>query len=590
MSFFDVVNLFGGLALFLYGMNEMGNALENMSGSKMEKILTKLTSNPLKSVAFGALITAAIQSSSATTVIVVGLVNSKILKLSQAVGVIMGANIGTTITAQMLSLSGIESTNFFVQLLKPKSFAPMFAIIGIILVMTAKKKKQKNIGTILVGLGVLFTGMFAMEAAVEPLKDSPFFADLFVSLKNPILGVLAGTFVTALLQSSSASIGILQALTVTGVISVSAAFPIIMGQNIGTCITPIISSIGASRNAKRTAAVHLYFNIIGTAVFLIAIYAFQHFVGFSFWNDTIDKGGIANFHTIFNLSITLLFLPFTKQLCNLAEKTIKDNATGEDEDSDIPILEERFLTTPSIAIPQVKHSIDALGKLSRKNFSKSIDMIGKFKPKIMARLLERENTVNKLEVNLSHYLVKLTDKELTEDEGKTVTHMLQNVIEFENISDYAVKIAYKISEIQEENVVFSDASQKELSVMSEALHEIVDTVTTAFVEGDVQSAKCIEPLEETIDLLNETIKYNHLVRLKNGNCSIDSGILFLELISIMESVSDCCANIAFSIIAHDKPYDGFDRHKYKRNLHEGKKEFFNEKFIEYQQKYCDQIR
>ena len=394
MDFFSIVNLAGGLALFLYGMSALGSGLERLSGGRLEKTLEKMTSNTIKGVLLGALVTGAIQSSSATTVIVVGLVNAGILKLRQAIGVIMGANIGTTVTAQILRLSDLSSDSFFIQFLKPTTLAPLAAIAGIILVMGSKKARQREAGQILLGFGILFTGMFTMESAVRPLSEMPQFAEIFAALSNPILGVLVGAVVTAIIQSSSASIGILQALSSTGIITFSSAFPIIMGQNIGTCITPILASIGANKNAKRSACVHLSFNVIGTAVFLIVTYAIQYTIGFPFWDDAISRGGIANFHTLFNVVTTILFLPFVGLLEKLANTIIKSDQRELKQDAITSNLDERFLLSPGLAIQQSRETVLAMADLAQSNFGECSKLLGNFDPKVAERVKDNENIID----------------------------------------------------------------------------------------------------------------------------------------------------------------------------------------------------
>ena len=472
-----IISLAGGLALFLYGMSMLGSGLEKLSGGRMERTLEKLTKNVFMSVLLGALVTAAIQSSSATTVIVVGLVNAGILKLKPAVGVIMGANIGTTVTAQILRLGDLDSNqnvNIFMKFLKPTTLAPLVAIVGIIFFMVSKRTKYKDIGQMLIGFGILFTGMQAMEAAVRPLGENPQFAQLFQSLSNPILGVLVGAGVTALIQSSSASIGILQALSSTGAITFSSAFPIIMGQNIGTCITPILSSIGANKNAKRAASVHLYFNIIGTTIFLIGVYAIQHFIGFSFWSESINKGGIANFHTLFNVIVTIILIPFSGLLAKLAELTIRDGKKGTEDDLGIDStalakLDERFLISPSLAVAQCEIVVANMGKLAKSNFGKTIKLFSKYDAKLAERIREREDAIDKMEDKVNNYLVKLTDRELTDQESKQVTHLLRVVSEFERVGDYSINLIECAEMLRDKEVCFSEKAMRELYAITDAV-------------------------------------------------------------------------------------------------------------------------
>lgn len=463
-----VVGLAGGLALFLYGMHMLGDGLDKISSGRMEKILESLTNNILKSVALGAVVTAAVQSSSATTVIVVGLVNAGILKLSAAVGVIMGANIGTTITGQLLRLGDLEnqaSANFILQLLKPKTLAPMIAVAGILIFMIARRDRYKTIGEVFLGFGILFTGMFSMEAAVGPLADLPAFRTVFMVLQNPFLGVLVGAVVTALIQSSSASVGILQAISSTGVLTFSAAFPIIMGQNIGTCVTPILSSIGANKNAKRAAMVHLYFNLIGTVIFLAAVYLIQYLVGFPFWDQSIGRGGIANFHTLFNILVTFLLIPFHTVLEKLAVWTIRATKTSNEEGPDLldadQMLDERFLKSPSLAIQQAGRMVIQMGKFAQYNYREGIRLYGRFDQKAVERINEYEEAIDRMEDSLNAYLLKLGNCPLTESESQDITCLLHLLSEFERIGDYSVNIVEGAEKMYEDQNHFTDKAVAE---------------------------------------------------------------------------------------------------------------------------------
>ncbi|MDD6236391.1 MAG: Na/Pi cotransporter family protein [Clostridiales bacterium] len=577
MDIFMIISLAGGLALFLYGMSMLGSGLEKLSGGRMERTLEKLTKNVFMSVLLGALVTAAIQSSSATTVIVVGLVNAGILKLKPAVGVIMGANIGTTVTAQILRLGDLESdpnVNIFMRFLAPKTLAPLVAIIGILLFMISKRTKVKEFGQMFIGFGILFTGMQAMESAVSPLSTNPSFMQLFRSLSNPIIGVLIGAGVTALIQSSAASIGILQALSSTGAITFSAAFPIIMGQNIGTCITPILSSIGANKNAKRAASVHLYFNVIGTTLFLIGVYTFQHFIGFSFWDEAINKGGIANFHTLFNIIVTIVLIPFSGLLAKLAELTIRDGKQGAEDDLGIDStalakLDDRFLISPALAVAQCEVVVANMGKLAKSNFGKTIKLFSKYDIKLAERIREREDAIDKMEDKVNNYLVKLTDRELTDQESKQVTHLLRVVSEFERVGDYSINLMECAEMLRDKEVAFSEKAMRELYAITDAVQEIIDMSLTAFENNDVELSKKIEPLEETIDTMEDTLKFRHIQRLKNGHCTIDAGVVFLEALTNIERISDHCSNIAVYIIGMNYDKESLNRHDYIKRMHQG---------------------
>ena len=597
MDIFMIISLAGGLALFLYGMSMLGSGLEKHSGGRMERTLEKLTKNVFMSVLLGALVTAAIQSSSATTVIVVGLVNAGILKLKPAVGVIMGANIGTTVTAQILRLGDLDSNqnvNIFMKFLKPTTLAPLVAIVGIIFFMVSKRTKYKDIGQMLIGFGILFTGMQAMEAAVRPLGENPQFAQLFQSLSNPILGVLVGAGVTALIQSSSASIGILQALSSTGAITFSSAFPIIMGQNIGTCITPILSSIGANKNAKRAASVHLYFNIIGTTIFLIGVYAIQHFIGFSFWSESINKGGIANFHTLFNVIVTIILIPFSGLLAKLAELTIRDGKKGTEDDLGIDStalakLDERFLISPSLAVAQCEIVVANMGKLAKSNFGKTIKLFSKYDAKLAERIREREDAIDKMEDKVNNYLVKLTDRELTDQESKQVTHLLRVVSEFERVGDYSINLIECAEMLRDKEVCFSEKAMRELYAITDAVQEIIDMSLTAFENNDVELSRKIEPLEETIDTMEDTLKFRHIQRLKNGHCTIDAGVVFLEALTNLERISDHCSNIAVYIIGTNYDKESLNRHDYIKRMHQGDTADYQQYSKLYYDKYFTRI-
>lgn len=590
MDFFMIVSLLGGLALFLYGMSMLGSGLEKLSGGRLEQTLEKLTNNVFKGVLLGALVTGAIQSSSATTVIVVGLVNARILKLRQAIGIIMGANIGTTVTAHILRLSDLSSDNFFLMLLKPTTLAPVVGIIGILMVMVGKKQKYKTLGEILLGFCILFTGMFNMEAAVSPLSESPEFAGLFASLSNPVIGVLVGTVVTAIIQSSSASIGILQALSSTGIITWSSAIPIILGQNIGTCITPILASIGASKNAKRTAAVHLSFNIIGTCVFLIVIYTIQSISPFSFWDLPIDKGGIANFHTTFNVCVTLMFLPFVGLLEKLVIHLIPDQQTAGEVDDPAIALDDRLLTSPGLAIQHCRDAVLQMGKLARKNFSASVRQLEQYNHKEAEKIREREDTIDRLEDRLGNYMLKIPQDNLSEQSSATISALLHILSEFERIGDYSINLVEFAENMESTGAEFSPQAQFELTTIGEAVGEAIDMALGCFEKQDLALAETIEPLEEVVDQMQETLKNRHINRLRNGQCTVDAAFPFVESLSCLERISDHCSNIGVYMISYVRGSDEVDHHTYIMQLHAGQVGHYNEQFRRYTEKYYDQIR
>ena len=590
MDFFMIVSLLGGLALFLYGMSMLGSGLEKLSGGRLEQTLEKLTNNVFKGVLLGALVTGAIQSSSATTVIVVGLVNARILKLRQAIGIIMGANIGTTVTAHILRLSDLSSDNFFLMLLKPTTLAPVVGIIGILMVMVGKKQKYKTLGEILLGFCILFTGMFNMEAAVSPLSESPEFAGLFASLSNPVIGVLVGAGVTAIIQSSSASIGILQALSSTGIITWSSAIPIILGQNIGTCITPILASIGASKNAKRTAAVHLSFNVIGTCVFLIVIYAIQSISPFSFWELPIDKGGIANFHTTFNVCVTLMFLPFVGLLEKLVIRLIPDQQTADEVDDPAIALDDRLLASPGLAIQHCRDAVLQMGKLARKNFSASVRQLEQYNHKEAEKIREREDTIDRLEDRLGDYMLKIPQDNLSEQSSATISALLHILSEFERIGDYSINLVEFAENMESTGAEFSPQAQFELTTIGEAVGEAIDMALGCFEKQDLALAETIEPLEEVVDQMQETLKDRHINRLRNGQCTVDAAFPFVESLSCLERISDHCSNIGVYMISYVRGSDEVDHHTYIMQLHAGQVGHYNEQFRRYTEKYYDQIR
>lgn len=587
------IQAFGGVALFVYGMLMLSRGLEKISGGRMEKILSGLTSNVFKSVALGAVVTAAIQSSGATTVIIVGMVNAGILKLSSAIGVIMGANIGTTITGQILRLGDLENNanvGFALKLLTPTYLAPVIAIIGLIIYMLSKSDIRKNVGEALVGLGILFTGMLSMSGAVKPLAELEAFKNLFATLSNPVLGIIAGAVVTALLQSSSASVGILQAISSTGILKFSAAFPIIMGQNIGTCVTSIISAVGANKNAKRAAMVHLYFNVIGTIAFLAVVYSIKAIAGFPFWDDPIDMGGIANFHTLFNVAVTVCFLPFTKVLEKLACITIRDKSPDEaEEDGEISFsaLDERFLKSPSLAIQQANNAVVTMGDVALRNFMgmRKLFDSGEFSEKLINRLEDNEEALDRMEDRLNAYLVKITECELTDYENRRVTELLHLTSEFERIGDYSMNLIENAEKLHSLDVTFSESALRELGVISDAVQEIISMAVDTVKNNDTVLALKVEPLEETVDYLNETLKTRHIERLKNGSCVVESGVNFLDLLVNLERISDHCSNIAVYVIGAQKSRSVLNRHEYIQAQHKSEDKDYLSLTEQYMAKY-----
>lgn len=550
MDFFSILTMLGGLALFLYGMQVMGDGLAKISGGKLEKILENLTSSKLKAVLLGLGVTAVIQSSSATTVMVVGFVNSGIMKLTQAVGIIMGANIGTTVTAWLLSLAGIESNNFFMSLLKPSSFAPILALIGIVLLMFTKSSRKKDIGAILVGFAVLMFGMDTMSAAVKPLADVPEFTNLLLAFSNPIAGVLAGTVLTAIIQSSSASVGILQALCVTGAVPYSAAFPIIMGQNIGTCVTALLSAIGANKNAKRAAMIHLYFNIIGTVVFLSVFYILNAAVQFPFMDAMATPAAIAVTHSVFNVTATLLLLPFSNLLVKLACMTIRDSSEDVEaakEDQEFLILESRFLEKPAFAVEQGRTAARRMAEDSWKALKASFEVLHDYSEEKAQKITKMESKVDRYEDELGTYLVQLNNKDLSETDSHSVSMMLHCIGDFERISDHAVNIKESADELHAKGLSFSVYAKAELRVLTAAVTKIVETAFSVFDEQDITKASEIEALEELIDELTKEMKRRHINRLRSGECTIEMGFILSDLITSMERIADHCSNIGVCV-------------------------------------------
>lgn len=581
----SIVQMIGGLALFIYGMTTMGKGLERAAGSKLEKTLEKMTGNVFTALIMGMVVTMVIQSSSATTVMVVGFVNAGIMTLKQSVGVILGANIGTTITAQILRLSGGEgSGNLFMDLLKPKNLAYIIVLVGVIIMMLAKKRRTRDIADIFTGFGILFIGMAVMEGAVAPLADLPQFADLFAAISNPVLGVVVGAGVTAIIQSSSASVGILQALSTTGAITYSAAIPIILGQNIGTCITAFLSSLGGSKNARRTAMVHFYFNLIGSIAFLVAIYAVQYTVGFAFWENPIDKGGIANFHTLFNVTCTLLFLPFTGLLVKLARWSVP---TGETQEDPLAKLEPRFLTTPALALDQAQRCIADMGEAAKSNFHLAVDPMFGGSAASEEIFREHEAFLDRAEVEIGRYLTTMHNVRSV-DQRRQSAEMMHSLSDFEKIGDYAQNIFDRADEFRQAGLSFSATAMNELHAMTDAVSEVLDMTVEAYVTQSVSLARSVEPLEEVVDTMKEQLKSRHIERLGEGGCTMQTGIHFLDIVHDLEKISDHCSNIAIYTIQLVEGAEEFDTHAYaKAEFKSGPQ--FESKLKFYQNKYLSRL-
>lgn len=549
MDIFDILSLIGGLALFLFGMNVMGDALEKRAGNSLKNILEKLTANRFKGFLLGAGVTAIIQSSSATTVMVVGFVNSGIMTLKQAIGIIMGANVGTTMTAWILSLTGIEGGNMWTDLLKPTSFTPILAIIGLILIMKNKNSKGADTGMIMLGFAVLMYGMDSMSAAVSPLRDVPEFQSILTMFSNPILGVLAGAVLTGIIQSSSASVGILQALSKTGAVTYSSAIPIIMGQNIGTCVTALISSVGTNKNARRTAVVHLSFNIIGTVVLLTLFTIVRNVVEIPILGDSASEVGIAIIHSVFNISCTALLFPFAAQLEKLAHIVIKD----DEETEKSKLLDERLMTTPAIAIDRSKKVVLEMFDKTVNGVSSACALLNDFDAKTLELVVESEQEVDKYEDKLGTYLVKLSTQNLSEQDSKNVSELLHIIGDIERISDHSVGIAKSAEEIKDKKLKFSDNATKEIKVMINAVKDILGQTSQAFENDDAKAALTVEAMEHVIDNLKHELKKRHIDRLKEGRCTIEQGFIMTDIITSLERISDHCSNIAGCVeeIAHD---------------------------------------
>ena len=586
MDIFSVFTMVGGLALFLYGMEAMGDGLSKLSGGKLETILEKLTSNRLMAVLLGAGVTAVIQSSSATTVMVVGFVNSGIMKLSQAVGIIMGANIGTTMTSWLLSLVEVEGTNFFMQMLKPTSFSPILAIIGMVMIMTAKddRTKKKDIGNILVGFAILMFGMDTMSGAVKPLAKDPNFTSILTMFSNPVLGVIAGAVLTAIIQSSSASVGILQALCASGAMNFGAALPIIMGQNIGTCITAVMSGMGASKNAKRASMIHLYFNLIGTVVFLVVFYIINAFIHFEFLNGPASATGIAVVHSVFNITCTICWFPFANFLVKLAEITIPDKADEKEVKNEFAILDERFLEQPAFAMELCRKEATKMAEISKKAIYLALDNIGNYREEDFVRIQEMESEVDRYEDALGSYLMKLNNKDLSAKDSRSVSVILHCINDFERISDHAVNIIESAKEMYDKKLTFSKNATKEFEVYTKAVHKIVHMAVNAYLDNNIENAKVVEPLEQVINGLTAEMKQRHIKRLRKGKCTIELGWVLQDLLTNIERVSDHCSNIAICMI--EVKDDEFDTHSYLEDLKENNFEWYKNAVYTYKEEFA----
>ena len=579
MTIFDGLSLLGGLCLFLFGMSLMGTGLEKRVGSGLKTMLSRLTTGKMTGLLTGLAVTAVIQSSSATTVMVVGFVNSGLMTLRQAINVIMGANIGTTATAWILSMTGISSQNLWVQMLKPSSFTPILALVGIIFYMMSKNSKRKDTGLILLGFAMLMFGMDSMSAAVSGLRDVPEFQNLLLLFSNPILGVLAGAILTAIIQSSSASVGILQAVATTGQVTFGSAIPIIMGQNIGTCVTALLSCVGTNKNAKRAAVVHLSFNVIGTLVWLTLFCVANAIFKFAFVHETISQVGIAAVHSTFNLLCTALLLPMTSQLEKLSRLIVPDGKEAET----VPMLDERLMATPSIAVERCRVLTESMASISFKGIQSALKELRTYNAQDAEVIRQYEKDADRYEDLLGTYLVKLSAHDMTEKDSTEAAELLHMIGDLERISDHGVNVLESAEEIREKNIQFSDAAWRELSVITAAVEEILDLSLTAFLHDDIKTAALVEPLEQVVDTLKDQLRSRHILRLQKGSCSIEAGFVWSDLLTNLERVADHCSNIAGCVI--ETAHESLDLHKYLSEIKTGSPEFM-ERYNAYARKYA----
>ena len=585
-----VMKMIGGCILMLYGMNLLSSNLKKIAGEKFENILQRATDNVFKGVLTGILITVALQSSTATTVMVVGFVNAGILKLKNSIPIIMGANIGTTVTAQILRLASLDGS--ILSFLSPSNIAPILLLIGFILLEMKKKKKARDTGLLLIGIGLLFTGLMMMIEEASNFSDLPILTTILTTLSNPILGVFAGIIITVIVHSSAATVGILQALSTTGFTTFANTIPVILGQNIGTCVTSLVSSIGATKNAKRTAMVHLYFNLIGTILFMIGIYGYQYIVGFAFWNDAINMGQIANFHLIFNIVSTLVLLPFTGLLEKLTLITIRDKKVDVDEDQDLneyvaslSLLDERIANIPSIALNNSLNVILKMGELSERNLNRAIKLIDKFDEEKLEHIGQREDAIDKMDIKVANYLVEIGNLELTDTENKSVSALLKIEGDYEKIGDYAFKIAKSIELMKENELKFSNIADKEIKIMYNIVEDVIVRTHDILTDRKVSTICEIEALRQIADRYKENYKSEHIERLKEGNCTVENGIAFIELLADMDKIINHCINIAvqsLNIVGKD---DYVTKHDFMSALSIDKKEDINSNIENFEYKY-----
>lgn len=580
MNIFSLLNLLGGLALFLYGMDVMGKALEKQSGRKLTQVMERLTANKFRSLLLGAGVTALIQSSSATTVMVVGLVNAGIMQLSQSVGVILGAKIGTTATAWLLSLTGIQGDNIIVSLFKPESLAPIFAVIGVVIIMASKSAKKRDIAVTLIGFAVLMYGMELMSNAVAPLAENETFKNVLVAFQNPVLGLLCGLIVTMIIQSSSASVGILQALSMSGSVPFAAAIPIVMGQNIGTCITAMLASIGTTKQARRAALIHLYSSAISAILFLALFYLVDSIFDFAFVDTAANPFNIAVFHTVYNVLAAFAWLPFTNLLEKMAALTVRD----DEKEERFRALDDRFLVTPSVAIGHCRTLTNQMAELARKNLNDALSLLKSYSAEMEKQVLDIESEVDMYEDKLGTYLVRISERDLSADDSREVSRLLHCIGDLERISDHAVNIQQAAAEIHEKRIVFSEDAEKELAIARRAVEEVVDLAIDAFVQDNVELAARVEPLEQVVDLLKTQMKANHVLRLQGRNCTIETGFVFSDLVTNYERIADHCSNVAVCII--EISHGSFETHEYLNEMKRSDNETFAKQYNAYREKYA----
>lgn len=579
VDIFSVISIFGGIALFLYGMSVMSSGLEKAAGGKLDQLLQKMTANTGKSFLMGTAVTALVQSSSAVTVMLMGLVNSGIMRLSQTAVVIMGSNVGTTSTAWIMSIMGVKSENVFIKMLKPESFSPILAFIGIIMIMLSKKEKKRNIGEIMIGFALLMYGMKFMSEAVSPLADSPEFTSIITAFTNPVLGVLTGMILTAVIQSSAASVCILQTLSLTGEITIGMAFPIVMGQNIGTCITAILSSVGVNRNARRVAVIHLTFNILGTVLFLGLYCGATYGLNMTFSERITSPVGIAIMHTVFNIVTSMVLMPFHKLLVSFSKFVIKDKGDKRKE----VFLDERLLVTPTVALQECRNLSVEMAEMTKSAMYEAMDLVGKYDVEIAGRVKEKEIEVDKYEDRLGSYLIKLSACDINDHDRGQVSKLLHTIGDLERISDHAVNIAQVAKEMDEKDCVFSKTGTAELNKITGALKEILGLAINAFGTDDLETAYKVEPLEEVVDEIIDATKMNHINRLQTGECTIQHGFIISDLLNNYERVSDHCSNIALGIV--ELSASSFEAHDYVNKLMKTDDPVFRKYFREYLEKY-----